>query len=85
MLKIVLGIDGMACGMCETHINNVIRKSFPVKKVASSHRKGETVIIAEHEIDEYKLREAINQTGYRVTGIKTEPYERKSFSIFKRS
>ncbi len=36
MVKITLKINGMMCGMCESHINDVIRKTFPVKKVSSS-------------------------------------------------
>lgn len=26
MIKTTLGIEGMMCGMCESHINNAIRK-----------------------------------------------------------
>ena len=26
MVKIPVGIDGMACGMCEAHINEAVRK-----------------------------------------------------------
>ena len=37
MLKITMGIDGMMCGMCESHINDAIRREFKVKKVTSSH------------------------------------------------
>ena len=36
MLKITLGVDGMMCGMCESHVNDAVRKAFPVKKVTSS-------------------------------------------------
>ena len=46
MLKITLGVDGMMCGMCESHVNDAVRKAFPVKKVTSSHGKGQTVEIA---------------------------------------
>ena len=41
MQKITLEIDGMMCGMCESHINDAIRKAFSVKKVSSSHSKDE--------------------------------------------
>ena len=47
MVKITLEVEGMACGMCEAHVNDAIRKAFPVKKVTSSHTKGETVILAD--------------------------------------
>ena len=35
MYKTTLKIDGMMCGMCESHINDTIRKAVPVKKVSS--------------------------------------------------
>ena len=45
MVKITLEIDGMMCGMCEAHVNECIRENFTVKKVTSSHAKGESVIL----------------------------------------
>ena len=33
MIKTTLGIEGMMCGMCESHINNAIRNNFKVKKL----------------------------------------------------
>ena len=50
MIQITMKIDGMQCGMCESHINDSIRRVFPVKKVTSSHTKGETVILTEEDI-----------------------------------
>ena len=51
MVKTVLKIDGMMCGMCEAHMNDLIRKNFKVKKVTSSAKDGETVIISDAELD----------------------------------
>ena len=31
MQKITVKIDGMICGMCEAHVNDAVRKAFPVK------------------------------------------------------
>lgn len=85
MFQITLKVDGMMCGMCESHVNDAIRRAFPVKKVTSSHKKGETVILTEAEISEQKLREAIEATGYRVLTVSTEKYEKKGlFGIGKR-
>ena len=45
MIETVVQVDGMMCGMCESHVNDAVRKAFPeAKKVASSHTKGQTVI-----------------------------------------
>ncbi|WP_173338039.1 heavy-metal-associated domain-containing protein [uncultured Ruminococcus sp.] len=84
MIKTVIRIDGMMCGMCEAHVNNAVRNAMNVKKVASSHAKGETEIISEAGLDEAKLREVIEKDGYKVLGISSEPYEKKGFSIFKK-
>ena len=50
MLKITVDIEGMMCGMCEAHINDVVNSNFQVKKVKSSHSKGKTEIITEMRI-----------------------------------
>ena len=39
MYEIILGVEGMRCGMCEAHVNDAIRNNFKVKKVESSHDK----------------------------------------------
>ena len=82
MLKITVGVDGMMCGMCENHINDAIRKAFSVKKVMSSHSKGQTVILTEQDIDEAEVRKAIDATGYTVTSFAKEPYEKKGLFSF---
>ncbi|MEE0875359.1 MAG: heavy-metal-associated domain-containing protein [Ruminococcus sp.] len=84
MIKTVLKIDGMMCGMCESHINDTIRQNFKINKVTSSHSKGVTEIISEKPLDETALKEAVGKTGYKVLEIKTEPYEKKRFSLFGR-
>lgn len=82
VLKITLKIDGMVCGMCEAHINDAVRRAFPVKKVSSSKTKKETVIITETDIEEKQLYDVIKNTGYILTEIKKEPYEKKGFFGF---
>lgn len=79
MLEIKIKVDGMMCGMCESHINDAVRKAFAVKKVTSSHSKGETVILTEEDIEEENIKKVINDTGYTVTGIEKSQYEKKSF------
>ena len=82
MQKITLKIDGMMCGMCESHINDTVRQHFAVQKVTSSHTKGET----EQAPDEAELRKVIAATGYELKSITVEPYEKKSgfFGLFGR-
>lgn len=76
MVKITVGIDGMACGMCEAHINEAVRNAFPVKKVTSSHTRKETVILVEREIPEPELSKVIAKAGYDVMSVNWAPYEK---------
>lgn len=84
MVKTTLGIDGMMCGMCESHMNDAIRNNFNVKKVTSSHAKGTTEVISEEALDEGKLTEIVEKTGYKLLSVDSEPYEKKGFSLFHR-
>ncbi len=84
MTRTILQIDGMACGMCEAHINDAVRRAFQVKKVSSSHKKGQTEILSEKPLDEEKLKETIAATGYRVVSLQAQPYEKKGFFLFGR-
>ena len=77
MIKTTVGVEGMMCGHCEAHVNDAVRNAFKVKKVESSHSKGETVIISAEPLEEEAVRKAIEATGYKVTGFKAEPYEKK--------
>ena len=77
MWKYTVHVEGMMCGMCESHVNDAVRKAFPVKKVTSSRSRNETTVIAETELDEDALRTAISATGYEVGEIRKEPWEQK--------
>lgn len=52
MLQYTIAVEGMACSMCEAHVNDAVRKAFPIKKVTSSHSKGQTQILCENRLDE---------------------------------
>ena len=77
MIRTIVNVDGMMCGMCEAHVNDAVRKALNVKKVSSSHSKGQTVILSEEPLDEAALRAAIDATGYEVKGVSAAPYEKK--------
>lgn len=77
MYKTTLNISGMMCSMCEAHINDAIRKSFDVKKVSSSHKKGITEIISQEQLPQDKLQAVIAETGYELGDISSETYHKK--------
>ena len=82
MIETTLKIDGMMCGMCESHVNEAIRRDFKVKKVTSSHAKKETEIISEDAFNEEKLKAVIEETGYQLLSVTSEPYEKKGLFGF---
>lgn len=84
MEQITVHIEGMACGMCESHINDVVRKNFNVKSVKSSHRKGTAVIVSNEAISEEDIHRAIDPTGYTVTSVEYGPLERTGLFAKKR-
>ena len=77
MWKYTIEVSGMMCAMCESHVNDAVRKALPVKKVTSSRGKNETTVIVETELDEAALRAAISAAGYDVGEIRKEPWEKK--------
>jgi copper-exporting ATPase len=77
MYKTIAKVDGMRCGMCESHVNDIVRRNFDVKKVNASHAKGEVVIVSEQPVDEQKLRFAVGEQGYAVGTVTSEEYKQK--------
>lgn len=78
MRKITVGIDGMMCGMCESHINDAIRQKFPqIKKVSADRKKKQAVILSESDLDEQTVRETIDATGYTFLSYASEEYKKK--------
>ena len=43
MLQYTIVVEGMACSMCEAHVNDAIRKAFPVKKVTQQRADADSV------------------------------------------
>ncbi|MBR3233986.1 MAG: heavy-metal-associated domain-containing protein [Atopobiaceae bacterium] len=77
MIQTVIGIDGMMCDMCEAHINDAIRKNFPVKSAKSNRKKKQCVVVSEEALDEERIRKVIARTGYDLLSISSEPYQKK--------
>lgn len=85
MIEITMNVDGMRCGMCESHVNDAVRKACAIKKVTSSHTKGKTVVVAADDTDVNAIVNAIASQGYNVTDVVTKPYEKRGlFGIFKK-
>lgn len=77
MIETIVKVDGMMCGMCEGHINDAIRSHFQVRKVSSSHSKGQTVIQSQEALDQEQLRQVIGATGYKALDVVSRPVEKR--------
>ncbi len=72
MIKTTLKIEGMKCKMCEAHVNDMIKQSFDVKKVRSSAKDGETVVVSEKALDAEKLGSQIEELGFKLVSVSSE-------------
>ena len=78
MVRTVLKIDGMMCGMCEAHVCDTIRKAVPsAKKVSASRGKKEASLLSEEAVNAEALKAAVDATGYTCLGVESAPYEKK--------
>ena len=85
LIQYTLIIDGMKCGMCESHVNDVVRRVKGVKKVTSSHLKGNTVVVMEETTSKEEIKNVIEKEGYHVLNEEEKPNEKQGFfSIFKK-
>lgn len=66
----------MKCGMCETNVNDAVRKVADVKKVRSSRVSGLTEIICDDNADVDKIVSAIKNDGYDVKDVKVSGFEK---------
>lgn len=82
-MVITIGIDGMMCGMCESHVNDTIRKNFDVKKVSASTKKASCEIVCDQPISREQLKAALDPTGYVMTSYEVSE-EKKKRGLFGR-
>jgi copper chaperone CopZ len=69
MITTTLGIEGMACSMCEAHVNDAIRRNFSVRRVKSNRRKKTCVVVSEEPLDVNKLKQTIAALGYDLVSV----------------
>lgn len=77
MNKYIMGIDGMACGMCEVHVEEAISKSILAKKIRASRFKKLVVVFSPLSLDESDFKNVLDPTGYKVTSFEKSLAVRK--------
>ena len=79
MYKYVIGIDGMRCGMCEVHVQDVIRKNFRYKKVKANRFTKTVTVFSIDDISNEEFIHAFSTTGYRVLNYNKTDAVKKLF------
>lgn len=66
MKEIMLKVEGMVCGGCESRVQNAVKTIKGVKKVVANHENGTATIISKEKIDEKEIIEKIESIGFKV-------------------
>ena len=73
MIKNTIKINGMMCGMCESHVCDAIRAAVPsARKVKASRFRKEATFLTEVCVDSHCLEKTINEIGYDFQEISSE-------------
>ena len=79
MIRVILEIEGMKCGMCEAHVNDIIRKNVKSYGLKTSHSKNKSkFVIDDNNKDKIDLIiQAIEKDGYRILNRSIEENAKK--------
>lgn len=63
---VTIKVEGMKCAKCSGAVSKALKATEGVEDVQVSHDNGEAVIkYDDQKLDETKLREVINKTGFK--------------------
>ena len=68
MTKIIT-IEGMTCGHCVMHVENALKEISGVKSVKVDLEGKSASVELSHEVEDEKIKEAIEDAGYEATDI----------------
>ena len=72
MYRTVVDVDGMMCGMCESHVNDAVRNSFKVKKaLVVLDENNEKVVLSARNIPDVKTTQINTINTYDVMKYNT--------------
>ena len=64
-----LSVEGMMCGHCEARVKKALEAVAGVTEAAVDHSAGRAVVTSDQEIADETLKNAVEEQGYKVTGI----------------
>ncbi len=68
----VMTVEGMMCGMCESHVADALRKVPGVEKASASRSKKQARVVCGPEVTDEALLAAVNATGYEASDVREE-------------
>lgn len=77
MTETILTIEGMMCGMCESHVAQALRSIPGVRKVKADRKRQQAVVISKSPVSEQVFLETLKPTGYELKGCISGPLEKK--------
>ncbi len=69
-MKKLINIEGMSCGHCVKHVEDALVEVSGVEKVEVSLQDKNATVVLNQQVEDSKLREAVEEAGYEVTSIK---------------
>ena len=69
-MKKQINIEGMSCGHCVKHVEEALKEIAGVANVTVSLEGKNAIVELNSEVEDSKLKEAVEEAGYDVTGIK---------------
>ena len=70
MKEVIVMVQGMMCGGCETRIQNALKVQKEVQEVKADYTTGKVMVTLREDIDEKIIREKIENLGFEVKEIK---------------
>lgn len=74
-----IGIDGMMCGQCESHVSAMLRKIDGALAVKASHLKNQAAICSPRPLQKEEIEKALEGSGYRLLSFDCEAREKEPF------
>ena len=74
-----VGIDGMMCGQCKSHVSSLLSKIKSALNVKADPFKKRASICSPDSISKEQVKEAFKGSGYRVLSYESHQEEKEPF------
>ena len=78
----VMTVEGMMCGMCESHVAEALRKVPGVEKAKADRSKNEARVECGADVSDEALLKAVQDSGYDASNVREAAEEKKGLFGF---